>query len=150
MNLMDGVLKRIKLPLALASALFLSWISMHLLLCGLGLGITVSEMQGRASQDYLADLDRASWFTLVIALAAQILIAWSLSSALRGPLRRVRPMIRFCVGFVAGVACTTLFVSIAISTGGALVEPFLEHGLNKAVRYLVTTEAKPEDTKLLP
>lgn len=126
---MDSFLSALKMPLALAATLLLAWISMHLLLYCLGLSITADEIEGRAPQAYLAGLDRALGLALLAAFALQILIAWTLMHAFWKAVRRSHPIMLFGVGFVLGVACTALLVFFSLSTGGALVEPSLEHAL---------------------
>lgn len=132
-NKKDGSLNSLKIPLALASALLLSWISMHWFLLSQDMSITASELEGRTPQDYLAHLKRAIGLSLFATLAAQLLIAWTLGHAMCGPLRRPSPMIRYALALVAGMVCTAILVFISLYTGGALVDSSLEHALKAAV-----------------
>jgi uncharacterized membrane protein len=123
-----------KMAMALAAAAVVAWISMHLLIVCLGQSITAGEMKGRAPQNYMADLERAIRFSLIAACAAQLFIAWFVSHALRRYMRRLHLILRFGVGFVAGMGCTAILVSLSLFTGGVFVVPSFEHWLKSAIK----------------
>lgn len=124
---------RMRMLAALALALTLAWVSMHLFLACLGFGITSAELLGRASPEELADVRHAANMALSAAVATQLAIGQTLSFLLVCTCRPMHKLARHIIGFAAGLCCSAILVACALSTGGAMVVPGFEQFLKVAL-----------------
>jgi hypothetical protein len=117
--------------LGTAVAMVLAWVSMHLLIVSLELGITAAELRDCNPGLDTAHIKRAADLALAVVVPIQVVIALALSRVLKR-IRGSWPLpIRFVLSFFVGSGCSIALAAISLSTGGFMIVPSVEQFLSK-------------------